>query len=593
MDADKKKILLVEDEVIIAMTEKKQLEKYGYVVTYVSNGEDAVRLALNNDSSFDVILMDIDLGLGIDGTEASEEILKKKDIPIVFLSSHTEAEIVAKTERITSYGYVVKNSGIVILDASIKMALKLFDEKIERKRAEEALRVSEQWYRVIYDTSPLAIVVWDRECRVVDWNRNSEIMFGWKREEILGKNFFEFLLPSSALSSVKEIVDLLLEGKIPNQSTNENLTKCGETIVCEWNNAIQRDSQGQVIGVISLALDITDRKKTEKALQASEHMFRSITHNAADAIFIKDIHRRYTFVNPAAQRLIGLPLEMIIGSTPEQVYGIEQSLVIKEVDDRAFAGESINETRCLEIGNAKYYLSTSQGPLTVENGVVTSIMGIVRNMTAQTLAEEEVQKQLAEKEILLREVHHRIKNNMANVEGLLSLQADLIDNPEAKAALQDSIVRIQSMRILYDKLLLTKDYHDISIASYVEGLVDSISVIFAMENKITIKKQITDFSIVPEKAIPVGIIINELLTNVFKYAFMGRDNGTVSILIEKFENLMTLMIEDNGIGMDEKISLNQSPGLGLTIVKMLVAQLKGTYKSINGNGTKIIIQFAI
>jgi len=130
---DKKKILLVDDEAIIAMHEKQQLENAGYSIKHVMSGKHAVQQALNKDMNYDLILMDINLGPGIDGTQAAEEILKEKDIPVVFLSSHTEPEIVEKTEKITSYGYVVKNSDITVLDASIKMAFKLFQaNKLER-----------------------------------------------------------------------------------------------------------------------------------------------------------------------------------------------------------------------------------------------------------------------------------------------------------------------------------------------------------------------------------------------------------------------------------------------------------------------------
>jgi len=139
---DKKNLLLVEDEVIIAMSEKAELEKYGYTVVIAHSGEEAVEL-FNEDSDIDLILMDINLGKGIDGTEAASRILKEHDIPIVFLSSHTSPEIVEKTEKITSYGYVVKNSGIVVLDASIKMAFRLHDARMREKEKEKSLMESE------------------------------------------------------------------------------------------------------------------------------------------------------------------------------------------------------------------------------------------------------------------------------------------------------------------------------------------------------------------------------------------------------------------------------------------------------------------
>ena len=138
-----KKILLVEDEALIAMDEAQMLKKYGYEVVTAYNGEKAIK-AVDSDPEISLILMDIDLGRGMDGTETAERILSKKDIPVVFLSSHTEPEVVEKTEKITSYGYVVKNSGETVLDASIKMAFRLFDARMKEKEKEIKLIESEK-----------------------------------------------------------------------------------------------------------------------------------------------------------------------------------------------------------------------------------------------------------------------------------------------------------------------------------------------------------------------------------------------------------------------------------------------------------------
>ncbi len=122
-----KKILLVEDDVLIAMAEKKELESYDYRVKTANTGEKAIKLVREED--FDLILMDVNLGSAMDGTEVAQKILKTYDIPILFLSAYIDKEVVKKTEKITSYGYVVKNSGITVLDASIKMAFKLFETR--------------------------------------------------------------------------------------------------------------------------------------------------------------------------------------------------------------------------------------------------------------------------------------------------------------------------------------------------------------------------------------------------------------------------------------------------------------------------------
>ena len=141
------KILLVEDEYLIAMVEKNALKNYGYEVTHIPSGEKAIEVV--KTEVFDLILMDINLGSGIDGIETAKIILEKVDIPIIFVSSHTEKEVVERTERVTSYGYVVKNSTITVLDASIKMAMKLFKAKKEVEKYALACRDTEEKLAII------------------------------------------------------------------------------------------------------------------------------------------------------------------------------------------------------------------------------------------------------------------------------------------------------------------------------------------------------------------------------------------------------------------------------------------------------------
>jgi PAS domain S-box-containing protein len=152
-----KTILLVEDEALIALTEARMLQKYGYQVIAVYTGEEAVKAVAQNPE-IDLILMDINLGRGIDGTQAAEMILAQRDLPLVFLSSHVEREVVEKTDGITSYGYIVKNSGETVLIASIKMAFRLFDARMKERAKEEALRESETRLHAISDNLPGGLV---------------------------------------------------------------------------------------------------------------------------------------------------------------------------------------------------------------------------------------------------------------------------------------------------------------------------------------------------------------------------------------------------------------------------------------------------
>ncbi|NCS94869.1 MAG: PAS domain S-box protein [Leptospira sp.] len=183
-----KTILLVEDEPIIAMNQKLILEKFGYKVVTARDADRAFR-ALDDNPSFSLILMDINLGSGIDGTEAARKILKNWDLPIIFLSSHTEPEIINRIQSITSYGYVVKNSGYSILQNSIQMALNLFDTK-------KKLQGSENRYKSILSNIKDVILVLNRDLSVRYMNPNFEKYFGWKEKEIL-QSIFTFKLDSA------------------------------------------------------------------------------------------------------------------------------------------------------------------------------------------------------------------------------------------------------------------------------------------------------------------------------------------------------------------------------------------------------------
>lgn len=183
----------------------------------------------------------------------------------------------------------------------------------ERKGMEDALRANEQRYRNVYNTAPLAFVLWDRQTRVTDWNKRAEQLFGWTREEIVGKNFFDYIIPETARIHVHEIVKLLLEGKLPSYSINENITKSGRIIVCEWNNSIIRDSSGNVVGVISLGLDITERRQTEESLRLSEEKFRHLIDQAADLIAIIDLQGDFLDLNRRFEEESGWSRKEMIG----------------------------------------------------------------------------------------------------------------------------------------------------------------------------------------------------------------------------------------------------------------------------------------
>ncbi|MBN2736442.1 MAG: response regulator [Spirochaetales bacterium] len=603
---DKKSILLVEDELLIAMTEKKELEKFGYSAYHVATGEKAVEIIIENSLLVDLILMDINLGSGMDGTQAAEQILSHRDIPVVFLSSHAEPEIVERTEKISSYGYVVKNSGIFVLVASIKMAMKLFNAKVqskkeltERLRVENKLHAEREQLFSVFNSIDEAIYVSD------------PITY----ELLYVNKFLQKLLPPNHIGSkcykILQNLDapcsfctnhIILKQK-PDpynwEFYNKNLDKFYAIVdrIIHWSDG--RDVR------FEMAIDITKHKRAEAAIRESEQKLQRFIQNMRASVVVHAPDSRIVLANEQACTLLGLSVDEIMGKTivdgnwsffheDTTVMKKEESPVQRVINTHKPVHNCVMGVKRV-VTNDLVWLLVNADPEFDSIGQLCQIVAVFIDITELKKAEKENKKLLTEKEILVREIHHRVKNNIFNIESLLLIQADSSNNPEVSAALQDAGFRVQSMRILYEKMLISKDLRNISMKNYIEDIINSLYDVSVDKKNITIEKNIAEFSIASKQAMTIGIIINELLTNALKYAFKKGDNGLVSINIQKINNTVTLIIHDNGIGIEiNKHNMeNKSSGFGLTIVKMLVEQLSGNCTIVNDNGTKTIVSFEI
>lgn len=227
--------------------------------------------------------------------------------------------------------------------------------------------------------------------------------------------------------------------------------------------------------------------------------------------------------------------------------------------------------------------------LSVKNGLDIAVLYDQR--IAEREASEKIIKQaLQEKDILMTELHHRVKNNLAVIAGLFSLKLDSVENEDARNVLMESRNRVRSMALIHNRLYKSSNFADVNFEQYVHELIGEVKLSYpAISNSIAINLNIDNIILNVNTAIPCGLILNELLTNCYKHAFKGRTNGTIHVWFTKSNNHMTLIVRDNGVGLPPDYEKRES--LGLTVIQSLSEQLDGKYKFTNENGACFELNF--
>lgn len=582
---ERKKILLVEDEVIIAAAESRTLARYGYNVITATSGEKAISF-IDENPPVDMVLMDINLGSGISGTDAAEIILSRHDIPVVFLSSHTEREVVDKTEGITSYGYIVKNSGDTVMRASIEMAFRLFASRVKEKE-------SEAFRNRVFESSCVPIVIMDsRTFRFIDCNPAAVAIYGLgSREDAIGRSPIDVSAPvqyDGTPSQVKaeEYISSAIDQK---EVVFEWLHRRPDGRL--WDAEVHLMSfQSAGCTLLQFTLqDITRRKAVENALESWKIRYDMIVTASGMVV--------YEYNVASGEIKWGDSMHTVLGYTDDEISGgIDQWIGWLHPEDRDATLAYLNDTmeKCgfwdavyrLRRKDSGYVWMRDRGFFVAgPAGHADRQLGLLENITEHRKADEKIKALLREKEMLLKEVHHRIKNNIAAMENLMSLQLDDIIYPEARSALHDAIGRIKSMRMLYDSLEIADNYQDISINGYISRLIDSIRASFTLNSGIEISMEIDDIVLGPKMLYPLGLICNELVTNAIKYAFEGKEGGTLNVSVKRAGGSLMMVIRDDGIGLPPDFDMASSNRLGLMLVTMLANQLSGTFSITGNSGT--------
>lgn len=456
----------------------------------------------------------------------------------------------------------------------------------ERKLAEEALRESEEKYRAIFESIYDVYFRIDHHNTITLISPSVRIQAGWDPEEIIGKPVTDFYFDPS---DHETIMKKLIESGSVNDYELKLLSKDGSVIETSASGNLVYDKNGKFKGVEGLLRNITERKRAEEELQAREAYLNHLIDGAQEAIVMADNEGKARRINKEFTKLFGYTQketegrvldEMIV---PEKLKESAQSITKKVSGGK---GVSFEALRCSK-NKTLIDVSVLASPIVV-SGKQVGTYGIYRDITEQKKTEEQIKNSLKEKEILLQEIHHRVKNNMQIVSSLLNLQSRHIKDKQSLGLFKSSQNRVKSMALIHERLYQSKDFNRIDVADYVQGLINHLFITFGVDKQIvSLKINIKNMFLSVDAAIPCGLIINELVSNSLKYAFPNQKKGEIKISMHPLGTKeVKLVVSDNGVGMPAEMDLKKTSSLGLNLVSMLAEdQLHGEIKLDKKRGT--------
>ncbi|HRX46111.1 MAG TPA: PAS domain S-box protein [Spirochaetota bacterium] len=580
-------ILLVEDEVLIAMAEERQLAAAGYNVITAFSGEDAIEIAVNSEQQIDIILMDIDLGRGMDGTQAAMEILKYREIPVLFQSSHTEKDIVEKTEKITSYGYVVKHSGITILDASIKMAFKLHKAYKELKEKEENLLIKER----AIESSINAIAISDPDGKIIYVNPSFLKLWGYDDiNEVIGMK-----------------ASMLMKKSGKNETACDNLYTAGgmrgEMIALRKDNTVFDvetsaseifSQQNKHLGLIAAFQDITERKLAEAWINESRESYRVLVENIESMVCEVDCNGCYTYLSPSYKKITGYsPEELMDKPVTEHIHPDDFKQWSTICCSNKKPDNSIRGTWRFKIKNGEWrWLDCSITFFEKTPGGLRAVV-ISTDITDRINEEEKMRDIIRQNELYLVELRERVANNAAIIHTFVDFLMGRFENDASKLIFIQAESRIRFCVSIYEKFHALPCPSGINLYTCIHDILDSINIINnEMKESISVSDKMSEIMLNIKWVLPLGLVLNELISNSLKYSYSGDMQGEIEISHLCHPGKITLCITGKGKAFTGVEKNNKTINLGLSLALKVAEMINGEIQFSDESGTGCSFTFS-
>lgn len=470
----------------------------------------------------------------------------------------------------------------------------------ERKTAEQELRLSEEKYRAIYDQAYIGIaLVSTEDDRFIQVNQRLSDMLGYPAEELCTKAVHDLRLPGdlSRLPSGKDFIRRGFERIIDEHRYRH---KNGNEVIVNVTISLVKAADQSPLYFVYVYEDLTPKRRAEEQIHRQAAKLNSIFESSSHMIWTIDTNHRLTSFNRnLAENLrhhygVNAYIGMSMNSGRMVSTSDYNSFWEERVHD-AFSGNAQQfETSLVNPAGETSWMEIFLNPIYDENDRVVEVSAIAHDVTDKRQADENLRQSLKEKEVLLKEVHHRVKNNLQVISSILNLQSSYVKDKRILEILVESQNRIKSMAFVHESLYQTKDFSNISFQEYVgnicRNLVHSYS---SSENPPELRLDLDPVQLHLDIAIPCGLIINELLSNALKYAFPGGKAGVIAISIKNKAGKITITISDDGVGLPPGFDFRNTESLGLQLVVSLVEQINGKIKADTKKGTKFVIEFAV
>jgi PAS domain S-box-containing protein len=465
----------------------------------------------------------------------------------------------------------------IAADGQVKGFFALISDMTERRRAEEALRLSEERFAKAFRASPDVLIISRQvDGQILEVNDSWEELFGYSRDEVIGRSSLELNLFVNPADRQQLIHQLQQAGSVRDYEL-EIRRKTGEVRQASLSTEMIVIHDESCL--LTILRDITERRLAMAEINSVARFPgenpNPVLRFARDGVLL--------YANPASRPLLAVWKSEVGGRAPEDV----QRLVT--------ASLATGANREVEVTSGETVYSLIFTPI-VEADYV-NVYG--RDMTERKRAEEalrqsefRLQTALQEKEVLLKEIHHRVKNNLQAIFNLLYLQAGQLQDQQTRQMFQDTQARVKSIALVHEKLYQTEDLSQVNLAEYLHSLAQYLLHAYGVDpERIVLHMAINTVSLDLDTAIPLGIIVNELVSNALKYAFPDHRPGEIRIELQADQGQLCLTVSDNGVGFPEELDPATASTLGLQLVNMLTGHLHGQMTLRRDKGATFQIRF--